>query len=456
MARARIDRINSLNGISTHIFLWFWFMLLVMLAAVISLPTLDPRNQIPLPTHEVARMQNNVQALLNAAEPDQDFDLAKAMDKIAMLPVDNVYLRDEKGQIQSTTHPRKFVVRFMVDADDPANPMLGNEDRKAIAGPFLMEHRGHRYHVYFGLNAENPYLFLFIQVLDHPIRILGISMLVSTPLCLLLAWRLTRPILQLQKSVSQLAAGNLEVQIPNLGRGDEIGQLADNVSRMVETLKSMIQKQKQLLSDISHELRSPLTRMQLAQALIRRKQGDSAELARIESEIGRLDKLIGDLLDLSRVQQHVEAPVVHPLADLLEPILEDAMFEANQSGKQLRLPPLPAESIQMWPELLARAVENPLRNALKYAREFIKVDWYREGLEWVMTIRDDGPGVPDEQQALLFQPFFRVDDARNAKTGGTGLGLAIASEAIQRHGGTIAASNNHPTGLTITIRLPIA
>lgn len=358
MARARIERINSLNGISTHIFLWFWFMLLVMLAAVISLPTLDPRNQIPLPTHEVARMQNNVQALLNAAEPDQDFDLAKAMDKIAMLPVDNVYLRDEKGQIQSTTHPRKFVVRFMVDADDPANPMLGNEDRKAIAGPFLMEHHGHRYHVYFGLNAENPYLFLFIQVLDHPIRILGISMLVSTPLCLLLAWRLTRPILQLQKSVSQLAAGNLEVQIPNLGRGDEIGQLADNVSRMVETLKSMIQKQKQLLSDISHELRS-LTRMQLAQALIRRKQGDSAELARIESEIGRLDKLIGDLLDLSRVQQHVEAPVVHPLADLLEPILEDAMFEANQSGKQLRLPPLPAESIQMWPELLARAVENP-------------------------------------------------------------------------------------------------
>lgn len=456
MARTGVIKAPSISGLSTQIFVWFWLILLVMMAAVISLPNLDPRNQLPLPAHEVMRMQHNVQILQDAADPARDFELAKAMEKITMLPVDNVYVRGANGQIQSTVHPRKFVVRFMVDADNPNHPMLGHEDRKAIAGPFLMEHRGQQYHVYFGLNVDTPYLFLFIQILDHPIRILGVAMLVSTPLCLLLAWRLTRPILQLQKAVSLLAAGSLETQIPNLGRGDEIGQLADNVSHMVDTLKSMIQKQKQLLSDISHELRSPLTRMQLAQALIRRKQGDSAELARIESEIGRLDKLIGDLLDLSRVQQHVEAPVVQPLAELLEPILEDAMFEANQSGKQLRLPPLPAESLPMWPELLARAVENPLRNALKYAREFIKVEWYREGREWVMIIRDDGPGVPPEQQEQLFLPFFRVDDARNAKTGGTGLGLAIASEAIHRHGGTIQASSNQPTGLTITIRLPIA
>ena len=456
MARASIKTTPPLKGLSAHIFLWFWFMLLVILAAVITLPTLDPRNQVPLPAHEVARMQNDVQALRNAAEPDQDFDLVNAMAKINIQPISNVYLRDEQGQIQSTTPPRKFVIRFMIDADDPANPMLDNEGSKSIAGPFLLEHRGHRYHIYFGLYAENPHLFLFIQVLDHPIRILAVVMLISTPLCLLLAWRLTRPILELQKSVSQLAAGNLEVQIPNLGRSDEIGQLADNVSYMVETLKIMIQKQKQLLSDISHELRSPLTRIQLAQALIRRKQGDSSELARIASEIGRLDKLIGDLLDLARVQQHIETPVMYPLADLLDPILDDAQFEANQSGKRLKLPLRPTQSLLMWPDLLARALENPLRNALKYGQTLITLDWYQEGEEWVMSIRDDGPGVPDEQQSLLFQPFFRVDNARNAKTGGTGLGLAIAAEAIQRHGGTIAASNNHPTGLTITIRLPIA
>ena len=446
---------RTFNGLSTQIFLWFWFMLLLVLAAVVILPTLDPRNTIPLPEHEMARMNNNLRALQAGADPNQDFDLQQAITAAGLLPVDNVYLRDAKGQMQSTTRLSKFVIRFMLDADDPARPMLGSEHQRAIAGPFQMQHHGQTYHVYFGLNVENSYLFLFIQILDHPIQILGIAMLVSTPLCLLLAWRLTRPILQLQQSVSQLAQGKLETRIPNLGRRDEIGQLADHVSHMVDTLKRMIQKQKQLLSDISHELRSPLTRIQLAQALIRRKQGDSSELARIESEIARLDKLIGDLLDLSRVQQHVEAPVELPLADLLEPILDDAMFEANQNGKQLRLPPLPTESLRMWPELLARALENPLRNALKYAREFIKVDWYREGREWVMTIRDDGPGVPVEQQPMLFLPFFRVDDARNAKTGGTGLGLAIAAEAIQRHGGTIKASSNHPTGLVITIRLPM-
>ena len=446
---------RTFNGLSTQIFLWFWFMLLLVLAAVVILPTLDPRNTIPLPEHEMARMNNNLRALQAGADPNQDFDLQQAITAAGLLPVDNVYLRDAKGQMQSTTRLSKFVIRFMLDADNQAKPMLGSEHQRAIAGPFQMQHHGQTYHVYFGLNVENSYLFLFIQILDHPIQILGIAMLVSTPLCLLLAWRLTRPILQLQQSVSQLAQGKLETRIPNLGRRDEIGQLSDHVSHMVDTLKRMIQKQKQLLSDISHELRSPLTRIQLAQALIRRKQGDSSELARIESEIARLDKLIGDLLDLSRVQQHVEAPVELPLADLLEPILDDAMFEANQNGKQLRLPPLPTESLRMWPELLARALENPLRNALKYAREFIKVDWYQEGREWVMTIRDDGPGVPVEQQPMLFLPFFRVDDARNAKTGGTGLGLAIAAEAIQRHGGTIKASSNHPTGLVITIRLPM-
>ena len=171
--------------------------------------------------------------------------------------MDNIYLRDAKGQMQSSTRLSKFVIRFMLDSDNPAKPHAGSEHQRAIAGPFQMVHHGQTYHVYFGLNVENSYPFLFIQILDHPIQILGIAMLVSTPLCLLLAWRLTRPILQLQQSVSQLAQGNLEIQIPNLGRRDEIGQLAEHVSRMVDTLKDMIQKQKQLLSDISHELRSP-------------------------------------------------------------------------------------------------------------------------------------------------------------------------------------------------------
>ena len=130
-------------------------------------------------------------ALQAGADPNQDFDLQQAITAAGLLPVDNVYLRDAKGQMQSTTHLSKFVIRFMLDADNPAKPMLGSEHQRAIAGPFQMQHHGQTYHVYFGLNVENSYLFLFIQILDHPIQILGIAMLVSTPLCLLLAWRLT-------------------------------------------------------------------------------------------------------------------------------------------------------------------------------------------------------------------------------------------------------------------------
>jgi two-component system, OmpR family, sensor histidine kinase CpxA len=447
---------HNIHGLSSQIFLWFWSMLLLILAVVISLPSLDPRNTIPLPPKEQLYMKQHVSALLQGAPPDQAFDLQQALQVAGLMQVGSIYVRDKEGQVQSTTPPDKFVMRFMLEVDQLTSPMMGRDHDDAIAGPFLLEHNGHSYHVYFGLNVDNPYLFLVIQILDHPVLILLVAMLISTPLCLLLAMRLTRPIQQLQQSVSQIAAGELETRIPNLDRRDEIGQLADNVSHMVETLKLMIQKQKQLLSDISHELRSPLTRIQLAQALIRRKQGDSNELARIESEIGRLDKLIGDLLDLSRAQQHVEAPGHHQLADLLDPILDDALFEANQSGKQLRVPPLPDIALRMWPELLARALENPLRNALKYATSLIEVDWTSTDQYWIMSIRDDGAGVPAEQLALLFQPFYRVDDARNSQTGGTGLGLAIAAEAVRRHGGIITADHNDPHGLLITITLPLA
>ena len=448
-------RLPPLHGLSGQIFLWFWSMLLLILAVVISLPSLDPRNTIPLPPKERISMQQHVRTLLQGARPDQAFDLQQALQAAGLMQVGSIYVRDQEGQVQASTPPDKFVMRFMLEVDQPDHPMMGRDHNDAVTGPFLLEHNGHSYQVYFGLNVDNPYLFLVIQILDHPVLILLVAMLISTPLCLLLALRLTRPIQQLQQSVSQIAAGELETRIPNLERRDEIGQLADNVSHMVETLKLMIQKQKQLLSDISHELRSPLTRIQLAQSLIRRKQGDSNELARIESEIGRLDKLIGDLLDLSRAQQRVEAPLQHSLAELLEPILDDALFEANQSGKRLIVPPLPSLSLRMWPELLARALENPLRNALKYADSLIEVEWHSTAQHWTMSIRDDGAGVPSEQLALLFQPFYRVDDARNSQTGGTGLGLAIAAEAVRRHGGHITAAHNAPHGLLITITLPL-
>lgn len=443
-----------LHSLTTRLFLWFWGMLLLMLAAVTILPTLDPRNLTAMPAAEQQQQQFVIDTLSRAADRSRDLDLIAMLKQTGPLTIKDVYIRDNDDIVQATSKPDKNIMRFMIDSDEPAQPMMRRSESRLLAGPFAFVHHGKPYLVYLSRVLESQSLVMVI--LDHPIRVLITAMLVSTPLCLLMAWRLTRPTQALQKAVSRIAAGALDTTIPHLQRRDEVGSLASSISHMVETLKSMIQEQKRLLSDISHELRSPLTRMQLAQSLIRRKQGESSELTRIAAEIHKLDRLIDDLLTLSRVQQENEPPECMPLAELLDPILEDALFEAGACGKQLQHPPLPELSLMVWPELLARAIENPLRNALKYAAHRVIMAWAVEDNEWVLQIRDDGEGVPEALLDKLFLPFYRVDDARNAETGGTGLGLAITAEAVKRHGGRIAARNDTPHGLIIELRLPLA
>ena len=354
-------------------------------------------------------------------------------------------------------HPAdRFVIRFMLDWTTWPAAHAGQRTPARHLGPFQMVHHGQTYHVYFGLNVETPYLFLFIQILDHPIRILGIAMLVSTPLCLLLAWRLARPhAAELQQSVSQLAQGNLEIRIPNLGRRDEIGQLAEHVSRMVPIPSGRDPEAEAAALRHLPRAAQPPTRIQLAQALIRRKQGDSAELAhrRGDSPARQAD---GDLLDLSRVQQHVGGAGDAALAELLEPSWTMPCSGQTRTANSSRAPPCPPDP-SPWPELLAR-LENPLRNALKVCpRVHPKVDWYREGREWVMTMYGMTAGVPVEQQPRLFLPALLCSGGRytsNAKTG------ALVSALPSPPGdpaswGTIRASGNQPTGLVITIRLPM-
>ena len=443
-----------LHSLTTRLFLWFWGMLLLMLAAVTILPTLDPRNLSALPEAEQQQQQFVIDTLNRAAERSRDLNLVAMLRQAGPLTIKDVYIRDNDDIVQATSKPDKNIMRFMIDSDDPARPMMRRSESRLLAGPFSLVHHGKPYLIYLSRELESQSMAMVI--LDHPIRVLITAMLVSTPLCLLMAWRLTRPTQALQRAVSRIAAGELDTTIPHLLRQDEVGSLAGSISHMVETLKSMIQEQKRLLSDISHELRSPLTRMQLAQSLIRRKQGESSELTRIAGEIHKLDMLIDDLLTLSRVQQESDPPQCIALSEVLDPILEDALFEAGACGKALQHPPLPDLSMMMWPDLLARAIENPLRNALKYAARRVVVEWETGQHEWVMRIHDDGQGVPDALLGKLFLPFFRVDDARNAQTGGTGLGLTITAEAIRRHGGSIVACNGTPSGLIVELRLPLA
>lgn len=292
---------------------------------------------------------------------------------------------------------------------------------------------------------------------------LAIAALVSALVCLLLSRYLTLPLERLRRTTQQLAAGDLSQRVaPSLGRRkDEIADLAVAFDRMAERLEKVFGAQKQLLRDASHELRSPLARLQVALGLARqRAHGGEKELDRIERETERLNELIGRLLSLSRLEAGVDSASVEPvdLAELLEALVEDARFEAGARGCRVTLRESVPATVSANPLWLRSALENVVRNAIKYTREDSDVEIAlreeRAQPGWVtVQVRDRGPGVPEKDLARLFEPFVRVGEARDRASGGYGLGLAIADRAVRLFGGEIAARNEPDGGLSVLIRL---
>jgi two-component system, OmpR family, sensor histidine kinase CpxA len=233
---------------------------------------------------------------------------------------------------------------------------------------------------------------------------------------------------------------------------------------MAERLENLVNAQGRLLKDISHELRSPLARLNVALALARQRTGPDAESAldRIDREASRLNELIGRLLTIVRLESGGEALRKVPihLEDLVRDITADAAFEAQT--RHCRVECLVVDQCQVVgdPSLLNSAIENVVRNAVRYTNENTAVEIRLEcvnamhGPEAVVRVTDSGPGVPEDALEKLFRPFYRIDDARGRGTGGVGLGLAIAERAVRLHDGTIKAINRPGGGLMVEIRLP--
>jgi len=234
---------------------------------------------------------------------------------------------------------------------------------------------------------------------------------------------------------------------------------------MAARLEDLLARQRQLLRDISHELRSPLARLSVALGLARRGVTPEADLAldRIEREAGRLNELIGQLLELTRLESepgpHNAVPV--PLAPLLREIAVDAGFEFADRDRRVEVVVADDACVLGSPELLHRALENVVRNAVRYTRDGSQVEVTVARVPGAppsvrIEVRDHGPGVPAAALQDIFRPFYRVGDARERATGGAGLGLAIAERAIRLHGGHISAANAADGGLCVTINLPAA
>jgi two-component system, OmpR family, sensor histidine kinase CpxA len=304
----------------------------------------------------------------------------------------------------------------------------------------------------------------------HGVPGLGLLIgLVSSGLvCYLLARYLTAPVVRLRAATRQLAAGDLAARAGKEGglarRHDEIAELVRDFDTMAERLEKLVKAQSRLLNDISHELRSPLARLNVALALARRRTGAEAQatLDRIELEAERLNELIGRLLTVARLEgdeENIQKTTID-LNTVLAEIVKDANFEAQARNCKVEVSADGEYLVTGNPTLLHSAVENVVRNAIRYTREGTVVRVQLEphdgrlGSEIVLRVIDSGPGVPEESLDKLFRPFYRIDDDRGRNTGGVGLGLAIADRAVRLHGGRVRACNRPEGGLVVEICLP--
>jgi signal transduction histidine kinase len=276
--------------------------------------------------------------------------------------------------------------------------------------------------------------------------------------CYWLAMYLTKPVRTLQKAVERFGHGDLSARV-GATRQDELGELARAFDRMAGRIETLLTAERRLLLDISHELRSPLARLAVAVELARSGEDLDPALNRIQKEADRLNSLVGQLLQVTRAEGDPGSLPREPvrLDELVSQLVDDSSLEAASHGCRLQYQPGEPVTVEGDAELLRRAVENVLRNAIRHAppNTAVEVKLARNDGRALVDIRDYGPGVPEEALPRLFDPFYRVETDRNRTSGGIGLGLSIARRAIELHKGTIRARNAGP-GLEVELNLPVS
>jgi two-component system sensor histidine kinase CpxA len=322
----------------------------------------------------------------------------------------------------------------------------------------------------FELQPGVPHILIVRWSRPQPVPVFGESrlrylrltglFLTALVLCYALALYLSSPIGKIRRATQRLAAGDLTTRVAGeVGRRhDELAKLASDFDLMAERIENLVTSQKRLTRDVSHELRSPLARMNVALEIAKQKATPESApiLERIETESARLNEMIGKILTLSKLEsgsREFERTEIG-LGKLVERIASDADFEAQAKNKSVKVIRSDDCKVNGNEGLLQSAIENVLRNAVRYTADGTEVDVSveRKGSKAVVMIRDRGAGVPEDELANLFTPFYRVGEARERRTGGIGLGLAIAEQAIRAHNGSIDARNTGE-GLEVTITL---
>jgi signal transduction histidine kinase len=273
-----------------------------------------------------------------------------------------------------------------------------------------------------------------------------------------LAWAcVVSPIRRIAASIALFGEGHLSTRVQSQ-RQDEIGQLGRSFNRMADQLQALITSQHRLLGDISHELRSPLARLKFAIKLARTSTDSKTALNRIDRDVDRIAALVGDIVEMNFIEcgpAGQEAEIARA-SDIMDEVIRDCTLEAEVRGCRIAVNGGLAGEVEGNRELLRRAVENVLRNGIRYSPQHSTIDISiaENARTAAIVIRDFGPGVPEDALTRIFDPFFRVEEARDPTGGGSGLGLSIAKQAVQLHHGTITAENASP-GLRVQITIPL-
>ncbi|NRD75694.1 HAMP domain-containing protein [Shewanella sp. VB17] len=447
------------NRIFIKLLLSFWLCSSVIITAVGLLPLLQQNHDRgPLPPHLKDLLVRFGSRISDSPELLNTHNLKHLTHRrdFKGKPI-IIYIVNDQGLVLNKDNISRGMRRFMLMAEEANQPISHQFKNELLFGPYNFEAAGKQYSLYgrFADHHRRPWFFFLAE---NKLLTLSLAITLSGLLCGLLAWHLGKPLRTLKLSADALANGDLTSRVDKatIKRKDEIGQLAQAFNSMADSVENMLNNQQRLISDISHELRTPLTRLQLALALSRKKGHESTEIDRIGYEAEQLEQMIAELLELSKVKLNVNESKRHlGLAETLGQVLDDAEFEAEQQQKKLTINIDEEIELPHYPRPLSRAIENLLRNAIRYSSTGVSIEAIETTHKVSINIIDDGPGIEhDHDLKAIFKPFYRPQSARERESGGWGLGLAIAEAAVLAHKGSITAKNRTPHGLHICITLP--
>jgi len=391
--------------------------------------------------------------------------MAKFLGQIETLSAFSLYIVDQEGvSLRSLPLPAEVQAISKRAFSEGAVQAQGWTTHPVFAHP-VASRTGQPYVIVLELPSG---LVNLLSQMSHAIALRFVAALLASGLvCFLMVRYLTSPIRKLQSAVRKFAQGDLSVRVtPTIGsRKDEITDLGRDFDIMAARIETLMHAHEHLLRDVAHELRSPLTRLNVALE-IARKHGDAkmaGYLGRIFTEGQKLSGLVTQVLTLSRlesinVERHPE-PVC--LESVIQRIVRDANFEGQSEGFAVQFDLEQPTMLTADERLIHSAIENVVRNALRFTPKNTQVKIIQKKMRQnhkdmaVVLISDRGPGVPQEALEDLFRPFFRVNEKQGRASGGAGIGLAIAYHAVTLHGGTIQAMNRANGGLTVEIRLPV-